>query len=176
MELGNLIDGALLESVMRAMVPILLAAFGEHLEFQWPWLEFAAVQPCLACFIHEPLGDVQAIACAFGCTHQNLHAMLGGCAGNGLNFRAVEVQRLLPVALTEAALISPADIVQPDPPRVSRQPELRKGDEFRAGVSGLDDQRLGLFDGPCQVQVNGGGLHHASQEGRMHLNAVNLLC
>lgn len=28
MELGNLIDGALLESVMRAMVPILLAAFG----------------------------------------------------------------------------------------------------------------------------------------------------
>jgi hypothetical protein len=64
------------------------------------------------------------------------------------------------VALDE--LHAPSRRVEPDEPRVARQPRLGEGDELGAGAGGRLDQGDGLVDAGVEVEEHRGCLHGGS--------------
>jgi len=93
-----------------------------------------------------------------------------------LGLGTVVGERIVEIALDEAAADRPGRRVHPDMPRVTGDEGLRKGDQLGALVRGLLDQADGLVDRGVEVEPGRRRLHHRHLVFRMFDAHCRLHC
>src|ERR1700726_3494618 len=115
-------------------------ALAEHGAFGMGWPQLAALRDGLTVGTDQPLPHIEAAAVAFG--HADDRGQLGALhsLANYFGLRTVESQRVIEIALHEAAADRPSGSSKPDLPRISGDEGLRQRNQLRALRGGLLDQ------------------------------------
>lgn len=113
----------------------------------------------------QPLRDVKAAAVAFRYAEHRGQVCHRG--PQPVRMRTVVAQRVVEIALHEAAADRPGGGIQPDVPRVAGNENFRKSNQFRAIGRRLRDQTDAFVDGGIKIEPDRRRLNHRDPVLRM---------
>ena len=129
--------------------------------------QLAALCDGLAVRPDQPLRQIKTAAVALGQAEHGGELCLAYGVAQPLGLRTVIGQRIVEIALHEAAADRPGRRVHPDVPGVAGDEGLRKGDQLGALLGRVPDQRDRLVDRGVEIQPGGRRLHHRDLVFRM---------
>ncbi len=153
--------GAIMDSKIAAVAFAIDGAFGVGRP------QLAPPGDGLAIGAEQPLGEIETAAIPLRQPEHRRHPGSPDGASQLVGLRAVIGERVVEIALHEAAADRPGRRIHPDVPGVARDKGLRKSDQLGAVFGGLFDQPDRLVDGAVEVEPDRRSLDHGDLVLRM---------